>query len=78
MEQVAFPPTPTILVGLALLPVLYYAVLLVTFLRKLRRIGDELDKFPGPKKHWLMGNLHQVGLQEGHIGYLLDAMFDRA
>lgn len=57
--------TPSGLVGLfvllALLPLVYYIVILALWTRRMKRIGKTVDLFPGPPTHWLYGNLHQVG-----------------
>lgn len=48
--------------ALVVIPTTYYTYQVVQFFRRLRKIGREVDKLPGDPKHWLWGNLHQVGL----------------
>lgn len=43
-----------------LLPLVYYIYLAAVYVKKAKAIGKVVDQLPGPKKHWLLGNFHQV------------------
>ena len=50
----------TLMVFLASVPVIYYGYLGLAEVRRLGRILKVMKTFPGPERHWLYGNLHQV------------------
>ena len=47
--------------SLVLSPIVYYGTKIYLWKRRQQPIFDVLEQnFPGPKKHWLFGNLHEV------------------
>ena len=49
-------------------PLIYFSLKFWLWLRKSQKKWKVLsDNFPGPKKHWLYGNLHQVN-ERGEYG----------
>lgn len=50
----------TVLSVLVLLPVVYYAYLAADFVNRMKKISRGVNQLPGPPKHWLWGNIHQV------------------